>query len=474
MEWVKKFNESKIGQIFQYSLIKYVALGFGFIKGIINAKFLGPELLGILGNLTLVLGYCSYANLGVLNSMNREYVLYKDKNNEKAQKVLNTAFTFLILISSTFLLFSIGALFIYRNIYGVYLALIFIIAIFDQFRSYYTNYFRLHDNYKLINLIEVIYSIISFVITIILIHSLKIFGVLIAMLICGIVILIVGFIKTKNIKFGIDKQILKILIEVGIPLLIYNLGFYILTTIDRWIIIKYYTQVDLGYYTFANSMVSATLVFVSSMLFLLYPKVIKSFNEEQSSNIVEKVKIYTRILEIASAIFFTIGIVVFKPFIEIFLNKYINSIGIYMLLLLAVIASNLGYFSNCYIVSNKKQRFLVYLQGFSIIINLTFNMLFWKLGLGVQGVALGTLVANILYALIQYIIFIKLTTGRSDFGYCIKVYGRILIYSLYVSLMVILEIDYIWYVISGIILTIVLYGNEVRKIKDYIRVIKGD
>lgn len=474
MKWIKKFNESKFGQIFKYSLIKYIALAFGFIKGIINAKFLGPELLGVLGNLTLILGYCAYANFGILNSMNREYVLYKDKNVENARKVLNTAFTFLVFISIFFMIFSVVALVIYKNTYGIYLALIFIIAIFDQFKNYYINYFRLHDNYKLINLIEIIYNIISFIITIILINNFKIFGVLIGMFICGVIILVVGFKKANNIKFEIDNKILKILIVVGIPLLIYNLGFYILTTIDRWVIIKYYSQGDLGYYTFANSMVSATLVFVSSMLFLLYPKVIKSFNEEQSNNIVKKVKIYTRILEIFSAIFFTIGIIIFKPFIIIFLNKYEQSIGIYMLLLLAIISNNLGYFSNCYIVSNKKQKYLVYLQVLAIIMNLSFNMLFLKLGFGVIGVALGTLLSNILYSLIQYCIFIKLTSNKLDIIYVLNIYKRILIYSVYIVLMVLFNIDYIWYVVTVIILTIILYVREIKNIKEYVNIIKED
>lgn len=467
-----KIKNSRFGQILQYSLIKYIALGFGFIKGIINAKFLGPELLGIMGNLTLILGYCSYANLGILTSMNREYVLYKDNNEEKAKKVLETSFTSLFILAFLFFIFSIGALLIFKNNYGTYIALIFIIAIFEQFRSYYINYFRLKDEYSMINLIEVIYSIIVFILTLFLINSLKIYGVLISMLICGIIIFIVGIKKSKYIRLNIDFKILKTLITIGIPLLIYNLGFYILTTIDRWIIIRFYTESDLGYYTFANSMVSATLVFVSSILFLLYPKVIKAFNEEQSTNIMEKVKIYTRVLEISSVIFFTIGLIAFRPFILIFLEQYKDSIGIYMLLLMAIIVNNLAYFSNCYIVSNKRQRYLVYLQILSIIINLLFNIIFFKIGFGVEGVALGTLLANIVYSLIQHIIFIKLTTKKLQILIVLGMYKRVLIYLVFVILMVVFNIEYIYYTILVIVLTVLLYFKEIFKIKEYIKIIK--
>ncbi len=60
---------------------------------------MGPELLGVLGNLLLILNYLSYANLGILYSMNREYVLYKDKDEIKARQVVYTSFTSLFILS---------------------------------------------------------------------------------------------------------------------------------------------------------------------------------------------------------------------------------------------------------------------------------------------------------------------------------------------------------------------------------------
>lgn len=473
MNWLYKFKESKFGQIFQYSLIKYIALGIGFLKGIVNAKFLGPELLGILGNLILVLGYCSYANLGVLNAMNREYVLYKDKDEKKADEVINTAFTFLFLVSIVLLIFGIGSLVIYKNQFGIYLLLIFIIAIFEQFRALFVNYFRLMDNYKLINLIEIIYSIIAFIITFILIEKMEVFAVLLSMLVCGIAIFIVGIYKMKKVKITLNKSILKDLISVGVPLLIYNLGFYILTTVDRFIIIKYLDKSALGYYTFANSMVSGTLVFITSLLFLLYPKVIKEFNERQGVNIPNKVKSYTKVLELAGVIFFIVGIICMRPFIGIFLPRYMESIGVYMLLLMAVIINNLAYFSNCYIVSNGKQKYLVYLQIATIILNFVLNTVFVKFGLGIKGVALGTLCANFMYSLLQYLIFIKLNTKKISFKNIWEIYSKISIFTIVQIILLFFNDNYYLIVGVTIIITMLLYVKEILNINKYIKIIKS-
>ncbi len=93
------FKNNKFNVIFKYSFIKYIALVIGFLKEIVNARALGPELLGVLGNLLLILNYLSYANLGILYSMNREYVLYKDKDEIKARQVVYTSFTSLFILS---------------------------------------------------------------------------------------------------------------------------------------------------------------------------------------------------------------------------------------------------------------------------------------------------------------------------------------------------------------------------------------
>lgn len=472
MGWIKKNANSKIGQIFQYSMIKYIALGFGMIKSMVNAKFLGPELLGVLGNLTLMLGYCSYANLGILNSMNREYMLYKGKDDNKAREVINTTFTFLCGISIIFIGLGVFSLAINDGMFGIYLMLIFTIAICEQFRLFFINYYRLTDNYRFINIIEVIYSICIFILTILLIEELQILGVLISMLICGVIIMIIGITQIKIFKLRFNKEILKDLIVIGIPLLIYNLGFYILSTIDRLIIIRYLTEADLGYYTFANSMVSATLVFISSLLFLLYPKVIKAFNEGESNNIISKVTAYTKVLELSSVIFFIVGIIAFEPFIKIILPKYENSIGVYIVLLMAVIINNIAYFSNVYIVSNKKQKYLVYLQILAIGINFSFNFVFVKMGFGIKGIALGTLIANITYSIVQHSIFIKLNTKKTDIKYVMKIYSKIVIFVACQTIVVFLNIGYLGNIIIMTTVAVVLYIKEWLNFKEYLIMIK--
>ena len=86
MKLKKILKNDKIATMLKYSSIKYIALIIVFVKGIVSAKVLGPELLGVLGNLLLVLSYLSYSSLGILYSMNREYVIHEARgDNVKAK-----------------------------------------------------------------------------------------------------------------------------------------------------------------------------------------------------------------------------------------------------------------------------------------------------------------------------------------------------------------------------------------------------
>lgn len=468
---LKKINlNEKVSTIFKYSAIKYIALIIGFLKGIINARILGPELLGIIGNLLLVLSYLSYSNFGIITSMNREYILYKDKDEEKATKVLNTAFSFLIVLSALLIISGIIIkLFIYKNEFGTYLFLIFIIAIFEQFKGYFVNYYRLFDNYRNINYIELISNVLIFILICIFISNFKINAVLYSMLIADIVIFIYSILKANKINISIDKKILKDLFIVGIPLLIYNLGYYMLTTVDRVMIIKLLNYEDLGYYTFANQIVGATIVFLESILFLYYPKAIKNLNIEQGGDkklIYVNSQRYTKYIETLGILLCSTGYVLMYPFVKLILSGYDSSINIYRILVLAMTAYEIVYFANVFIVSNKKQIYLIILHVIMIFSAIAFNYIFIKLGYGIIGIALAALITNFIYALLQYIIYLKLMKidGWKIIEF-IKIYHKFIIYSFVLLLITMLDIN-IW--INSIVIISVTGGLYYKDIKSLI------
>ncbi|MCB2293972.1 oligosaccharide flippase family protein [Clostridium algoriphilum] len=460
-------KNEKISMLLKYSSIKYIALIIVFLKGIISARVLGPELLGVLGNLLLVLTYISYSSLGILYSMNREYVIYESRDDQKrAKEVISTSFTSLLILSVLLILVGIGCKFVYRDPLGTYILLVFIIGVLEQFRMFYINYFRLINKFRKINYIELINNVLAFVLIVIFIKSFKIYSVLFAMAVADFIVFFFGYFSSKRIHLKINPEIFKNLIIVGIPLLIYNLGFYILTTVDRVVIIKFLGYTDLGYFTFSNQIVNGTLVFITSVLFLYYPKAIKTLNIENNykkADIVKKTLNYTKFIEAFGVVLCLVGAILIEPFVLIVVPKYLVSINIYRILVFGVVATQIAYFANVFIVSNKKQMYLVYLQGATVILAVAFNLIFIKLGFGIIGVCLATLITNVVYSIIQYIIYMWILD--IDKGYIknvLKIYLKFVIYTIISIAIGLFNLNIAYYSLLMIILTGVLYYRDIK------------
>ena len=467
-------KNNKLSVIFKYSFIKYIALIIGFLKEIVNARVLGPELLGVLGNLLLILNYLSYANLGILYSMNREYVLYKDKDETKAREVIDTSFTSLVILSIFFIICGfLSRLFMFKGVTGQYLVVIFFIGIFQQFKMFFINYFRLVDDFRKINFIELINNAGSFLLIILFIRDYKINAVLYSMVICGGITLIYGVINCEKLKISINYHILKDLINIGIPLLIYNLGFYILTTVDRIMILRYLNYEELGYYTFSNQIVSATLVFISSILFLYYPKAIKILNMNENfdkKKVYISTKEYTKYVELLGVLLCIVGVIFIKPFVNIVVPNYKPSINIYRILVVGTIATQICYFANVFIVSNRKQIYLILLQFVTIMLSIILNYIFLKLGFHVIGVSMATMITNIIYSVVQYFIFLKLLNqNKSSVNIILKTYYKFIIFVILLLIISILRINYYIYIISLLMVVFILYKKDINDVvKEYI------
>jgi len=461
------FKNEKITMMLKYSTIKYVALIIVFLKGIISARVLGPELLGVLGNLLLVLTYISYSSLGILYSMNREYVIYETRDDQKrAKEVISTSFTSLLILSILLIIVGIGSKFIYHGEIGTYILLVFIIGVLEQFRMFYINYFRLIDKFRKINYIEIINNVLAFILIVIFIKNFKIYSVLYAMAVADFIVFFYGYFSAKRIHLKINPEIFKNLIVVGIPLLIYNLGFYILTTVDRIVTIKFLGYTDLGYFTFSNQIVNGTLVFITSVLFLYYPKAIKTLNIENNYNktdIMKKTVNYTKFIETFGVVLCLFGAILIEPFVKIVVPKYLVSINIYRILVFGVVATQISYFANVFIVSNKKQIYLVYLQGVTVVFAVAFNLIFIKLGMGILGVCLATLITNVVYSIIQYIIYMRILDLEKGYVKNIfKIYLKFTIYTIISIGIGFFNLNIVFYSLLMILLTGVLYYRDIR------------
>ena len=101
--------------LFQTSSLTFISKFLTFPIGIYVANIVGAEGYGFFGIATVTAQFIGYANLGILNGLNRELPIAKGLNSKKTQKdIYNAVFTFLVL-SSIFVTLGISFIFYFNG-----------------------------------------------------------------------------------------------------------------------------------------------------------------------------------------------------------------------------------------------------------------------------------------------------------------------------------------------------------------------
>lgn len=405
--------------VFKYSLVRYVALGLGFVKSFVNAWVLGPTEFGLLGLCLLALGFLAFSHLGILYSMNREYPLRELQGDTAGcKRILSTSLAFVAAVSSLLLLGSAIAVIVCPRSTSVYISLVLVVAVFDLFRSYFTNYFRLMHNFNALNRLELINHGVSIVVLLVVIGSLGVAGALLAQVAGGFACLCFCIINARGMRLGVHAGILTELFYTGLPLLVYNLGYFLMNSIDRAFIVTFYGKSELGYYTFATQVAAGTLVFLSSVLFLYYPNAIQKMHRETAGDraALDFSLRVTRYFESVAVALYVVGAIAIDLLTLLFLPDYQASVTVLRIFLLGAIASQCAYIWNVTIVSNHKQWMLVGIQVGVMCLAVLLNFLFAALSFGLIGVALASLLSMMAYVWWQQWVAIRsvLRLGRDS------------------------------------------------------------
>ena len=91
-------NNNLLMSVLQSSKLTIFSKFLTFPIGIYVANVVGAEGYGFLGIATVTAQFITYANLGILNGLNRELPIAKGLNDEKTEHdIYNAVFTFLVL-----------------------------------------------------------------------------------------------------------------------------------------------------------------------------------------------------------------------------------------------------------------------------------------------------------------------------------------------------------------------------------------
>src|SRR5690606_600265 len=168
--------------------------------------------------------------------------------------------------------------------FSQFILIIVLIAVFNFVNVLFLNICRTYSLFKPISVFQLLIQLLQLPMVFVLRDMALVWGLLLMMLLSHLISLFV-FVRSLPFKLRLkpDPVIIRRLYNRGISLLAYAITFYILLLSTKSIVGHYYPVATMGYLTFAANIASALIVGLSSLDFVLFPKMINRLGIEEMS-----------------------------------------------------------------------------------------------------------------------------------------------------------------------------------------------
>lgn len=373
------------------------------------AIWLGPEMLGIWFTLNLIIRFSPFTSIGGSHGLAREISLNLKKGDQDISESLNDVFSLFFIVHIVFvpilpLIFPESL--IQGKIHLIYLTLLlsFLTQSFGLIRSK----LRAEIKFDFLGVIQWKYTVIWLITSVIFLYYFKLEGFISAGIFSYIIIIAaINFKSTvlNYFKLNWNYKSKIPLMKEGFPIMLVGFSFTIMATIDRMLIIYYFDNESLGYYSFASIFFTALSMIVMLFSQLYYPRMLDSWSRYSDLLLLKALmrsqKIFSFGLVLPASLFLIFGA---GFFIKWLAPEYIVSIRVLQIISVAPIFLSISnIYGNFLNTINKQYYYLLTLIGSSII-NLLAGILFIKEGFGLEGVALSTVISYAFYSFLNFII----------------------------------------------------------------------
>jgi len=374
------------------------------VRGIIIPRLLGPVDYGIYNGVLILPEYLMHFHFGSISALKREIPFCYGKNDfQQAQRIRNIVFSqylATILISVSLIgLFTYLVQERYSSSIIVALRLVCLLIVAQAVvEVFLENVVRTDNQFSILSNSEIFKSLIGFGFMLIMIWYWHLNGLIASLILSSL--LKGGYIYYKTryqFRWIWDFNELMRLLKIGFPILLGLILFTVFASIDRFMIIHYLDMKQLGYYALGLTVLNFLFIIQTGAYQVLEPKVYRLYGETKEMGALREI-IWDPIYGMCVLFPLVMGLAYIGiPYlIYLFLPKYILSL---MCIRIMILGSFFFIFRDgtyTFIVAINRQSLIVWVVGIGILVNLMFNFILIKQGWGIEGVALGTIGANIL------------------------------------------------------------------------------
>lgn len=344
--------------------------------------------------------------------VSQSIIRFYNKNDNN--KLVNSIYTFHIIASSILiLLFNLIIVFSNINILEKFLYSIFSIAFFFESYLLITNtILRSKSDSKQYSK-NVVFNGFLKIITLLILYyvfGIKIVSVIaLSLLISEIIQSVHLTIKYKLYNYitlkRIDYKLLKEMFKYGYPLIGVSITSWILNVSDRYIIKLFYTNSEVGVYSYSYTIANSIIMLVIQFIMLgAYPNIVSTWENKGKKDTIELIKkylnIYLLIIIPMCFGFITLG----KDFFNLIINKsYYDGYLIFIITSIGIALLGFSQYTNKIWELLKKTKTILILNLFAALLNIILNLIFIPIYGSYFG-AVTTAISFVIYIIISLIL----------------------------------------------------------------------
>jgi len=243
-----------------------------------------------------------------------------------------------------------------------------------------------------------------------------IIGIFYSQLIANLLVLIFTFpVLVRKFTFKYDFTLLKEMLVYSIPLIFSAISVQLLAIADRFIIKQLLDYTEVGIYSLGSKIAGVLNVFVVQAFSLGFlPIAYKMLNDPNADIFYRKIFKYLALI----LVFVALGLSLFsKEILLLFSGKeeYIQAYKVVPFFTIAFVFKGLQYMFMLGFHYVKKTKYIAYIIGFILVINIALNYLLIPI-YGILGAALATVISSLLIAFISYYISEKFYPVKYEIG----------------------------------------------------------
>ena len=352
-------------KIFWYLASRYGTFVIQFLTSIWLAVKLGPYYFGLWSFILLLVNVGTQCNWGVANAVNILLVQHKeDRPKCEAYEFNSLLMTgaiclipFFVAIYDTFWPIPLFAKY---QLGHMGYAVAFIIACF-YLNLLFINVLRVKNRILEIAINQSLFPVLTFA-AIFFTTDRQLLNLLVGTYVAAMLVSIFLFARTRCVALRgyISAPVMREIAVKGLYLFLYNACFYLIMLSTKMLISAYYPVETFGHFAFAFNVANATTLFIDSLMFLLFPKMIDVLRKGEASEIAEKLGVM-RICYIGTMVILFVGMTCAFSVLIRFMPKYVPSLPIFIALAgtLLVYTFCFGY-SAFMLARNQERRMAVY------------------------------------------------------------------------------------------------------------------